>query len=442
MNGVDATTWHILRQHVRGGATTARDFVLLLTRQFKQDGCRESAAALTYTTLFAIVPVMTVTYAVLAMVPTLKERGGTFQNWLLEYFVPSAGTQVQDYLSEFSRQTTNLTLIGGVVLIITAVLLLRTIEHTMNRIWNVAAPRKGLVSLMMYWAVLTLGPLLLGAGLGISSYLASVSLVTDTVAFFGGAGVWLSLLPVLFTTGLLTLLYVVVPNCHVPIRQGLIGGFVAAVMFELAKSAFVLFVHFSPNYEVVYGAFAAVPLFLLWLFISWVIVLAGAELVRTLVIFNEHRRDVPRLQALLRVLEVLWRKQQHGTVLKPALMRRTMLAGGGARWDEFRNLLFDLGLVRRTEEGAYVLTRDLRTLTLGELTDMVPWPAAKQLRVSAPLRRPWEAGLQQRCEAAREGMQSPLAVSLEDLFGEETTPNEAEAAPATDTPRPAHEASA
>src|SRR5690606_5258639 len=160
MNGMDSTTWHIVRQHVRHAGGTVRDFVLLLTRQFKEDGCRESAAALTYTTLFAIVPVMTVTYAVLAMVPALKERGGTFQNWLLEYFVPSAGTQVQDYLSEFSRQTTNLTLIGGVVLIITAVLLLRTIEQTMNRIWKVAVPRKGLVSLMMYWAVLTLGPLL------------------------------------------------------------------------------------------------------------------------------------------------------------------------------------------------------------------------------------------------------------------------------------------
>ncbi|MCK0538313.1 YihY family inner membrane protein [Alcanivorax quisquiliarum] len=413
---MDSTTWHIMRQHLVNAGGTVRDFLGLLGRQFRDDGCRESAAALTYTTLFAIVPVLTVTYSVLAMVPALKERGSVFQDWLLEYFVPSAGNQVQDYLHEFSRQTTNLTLIGGLVLVITAVLLLRTIEHTMNRIWKVAAPRKGLVSLLMYWAVLTLGPLLLGAGLGVTSYLTSVSLVSDTVAYFGGMRLWLALLPVLFTTSLLTLLYVVVPNCHVPFRQGLVGGFVAAVVFEVAKSGFTLFIRHAPNYEVVYGAFAAVPIFLLWLYISWVVVLLGAELVRTLTIFGEYRRNVPRLQALLRVLEVLWRKQQQGRVLRPAQLRRTLIAAGAARWDEYRNLLLDLELVRRTEEGGYVLTRDLRTLTLSELLDMTPWPAESQLRVMAPLRRPWETDLQARCTEAQENMRRPLSLSLETLF--------------------------
>lgn len=392
------------------------EFVRLLARQFKQDGCRESAAALTYTTLFAIVPVMTVSYAILAAIPALQSRGEAFQNWALDYFVPEVSETVQVYLSEFSRQATNLTAIGIVFLLVTSILMLRTIENTMNRIWMVGKPRGGLTALMMYWAVLTMGPILLGAGLAISSYLTSVSLVTDTVALFGGVHFWMMALPVAFTTILLTLLYVVVPNCHVPLRQGLVGGFVAALLFEGAKAGFAMFIRMAPSYEIVYGAFAAVPLFLVWIFISWVIVLAGAELVRSLVTFHEYRREVPRLQALLRVIEVLWQKQQQGQVLKPSVLRRVLQAAGVTRWDEYRNLLIDRDLVRRTDEGSYVLTRDLRTLSLAELVDMMPWPAARQLKVSESQARPWETLLAERCEQARVGMHAPLELSLENLF--------------------------
>lgn len=389
---------------------------MLWWRLFDRDGCRQSAAALTYTTLFAIVPVLTVTYSVLAMIPALKERAGSLQGLMLDNFVPSASAQVQDYLGEFSRQANNLTLVGGLLLLVTSLLLLRNIEQTMNRIWNVGTPRKGLTSLLMYWSVLTLGPLLLGAGIGITSYLTSVSLVHDTVVYMGGMRLWLSILPVLSTTALLSLLFVVVPNCHVPAKQGILAGFVAALAFELAKSGFTLFIRHAPNYEVIYGAFAAVPLFLLWLYVSWVVVLAGAELCRTLVVFRDYRQDTPHLQALLRVLEVLWRKQRQGDVTRPALMRRILRGAGASRWDEYRNLLMDMGLMRRTEEGAYVLTRDLRTLQLMDLIRQLPWPLREQLRCETDARRPWEHDLLARCESANLGLEHTLGVDLETLF--------------------------
>ncbi len=411
---------------IRETAGTFADFVRLLARQFNEDGCRESAAALTYTTLFAIVPVMTVTYAILAAMPALQTVGEEIQAWMLNYFVPDAGMEVQQYLTEFSRQATNLTLVGVVFLLVTAIIMLRTIENTMNRIWKISRPRGGVTALLMYWAVLSLGPVLLGAGLGISSYLASVAVVADTVEMLGGMRFWLAILPVFFTTVLLTLLYVVVPNCHVPLRQGLVGGFVAALLFEAAKGGFTLFVANAPTYDVVYGAFAAVPLFLLWIFLSWVIVLAGAELVRALVVFGEYRHDIPRLQALLRVMEVLWVRQNEGGVLKPSVLRNTLRAAGATRWDEFRNLLMDLGLVRRTEEGSYVLTRDLRTLSLSELVDSLPWPARVQLDVDGEGRRPWEQELFRRCDDARQGMKQPLDVSLETLFTSTSSTEEGE----------------
>ncbi|WP_156496887.1 YihY family inner membrane protein, partial [Alcanivorax sp. HI0083] len=129
-----------------------------------------SAAALTYTTLFAIVPVMTVSFAVLSSVPALKDKGAQFQAWAFEYFVPSAGNMLLDHLQSFAKQAANLTGLGIVFLVITSILMLSTVEQTLNRIWKVQTPRKGLTSLLMYWAVLSLGPICLGLGLAISSY--------------------------------------------------------------------------------------------------------------------------------------------------------------------------------------------------------------------------------------------------------------------------------
>src|SRR5690554_5064134 len=393
-----------------------RDFFVLLVSSYRNDGCRDSAAALTYTTLFAIVPIMTVAFAILTSIPALQERSAEIQQWAFANFAPGAGEKVLAYLNDFSRQAGNLTAIGVVFLVVTSVLMLQTIEKNLNRIWRVTKPRSGPTSLIMYWAVLTMGPLSLGAALGISSYLTSMALVTDTVEMLGGMRLWLSLLPLIFMTMTLTLLYVVVPNCTVPLKNGLIGGFVAALLFELAKGGFTLFIKMSPSYQVVYGAFAAVPLFLLWIFISWNIVLGGAELVRGLVVFGEYRSSLPRLQSLLRLLEILWRRQQQGRVLRVDEVRRVLKLAGASHWEEFRNLLMDLRLMRRTEGGDFVLGRDLSTLSLAALLDMLPWSVREALVVGEQHKRPWEPLLAERCQRAGEGLRQPLDISIDSLF--------------------------
>lgn len=406
---------------VRARLDSIGAFLVLLARQFREDGCRQSAAALTYTTLFAIVPIMTVSFTILASVPSLRERGSVIQQWAFDYFVPSAGSELLEHLQAFSQQASNLTGIGILFLVVTSVLMLRTIEQSLNRIWKIQTPRKGMASLMMYWAVLSLGPLCLGAGLAISSFLTSLSIFSDTVHYLGGARLWLSLLPFVFTTGMLTLLYTVVPNTAVPIRQALIGASVAALLFELAKSGFALFIKQAPSYQVVYGAFAAVPVFLLWLYISWILVLGGAELVRALVVFQERRRSVPRMQALMRLLQVFWSYQRSGKVLRSSEVRRVMRDSGVTHWDEFRNLLQDTHLIRRTDEGGYVLCRDLRYLSLGQLVAMLPWSAQSQLRARhRDGMSEWEQQLKTQMDAARDGMMAPLAMSLDALFNHET----------------------
>ena len=404
---------------VRPRLDSVRAFLGLLIRQFNEDGCRQSAAALTYTTLFAIVPVMTVSFAILSSVPALKDKGAQFQQWAFEYFVPSAGNMMLEHLQSFAKQASNLTGLGILFLVVTSVLMLRTIEQTLNRIWKVRSGRTGLTGLTMYWAVLSLGPICLGVGLAISSYLTSMSVFNETVSFLGGARLWLSVLPFVFTTIMLTLLYTFVPNTSVPFRQGVLGAACAALLFELAKGGFTFFIKQAPSYQVVYGAFAAVPIFLLWLYVSWTIVLGGAELVRALVVFQEHRSKVPRMHALLRLLHVFWERQQHGKTLRSREVRRVMRQSGISQWDEFRNLLLDARLIQRTDEGGYILSRDLRNLTLAQLLAALPWPLHTQLRIRPqPEMLPWENRLMGHMDEARGELMQTLKVPLDALFRE------------------------
>lgn len=393
-----------------------RDFLILLWQQFRDNSCRESAAALTYTTLFAIVPMMTVAFSILSSMPALKSKGDEIQRWAFEYFAPSIGDKIVVHLHEFTRQAGNLTGVGIVFLVITSVLMLRTTEQTLNRIWKVQEPRKGTTSLLMYWAVLTLGPLCLGAALGLSSYITSVKIFSDAASFFGGAAFWLSLLPFFAMTLMMSIIYIIVPNCHVPWKFGVVGAAVSALLMEGAKAGFALFVRSSPSYEVVYGAFAAVPLFLLWVYVSWMIFLGGSVLVHTIVVFEEHRNPTPRLQSLLRLLSTLWTKQQRGEALKPSQVRTALLAAGATRWDDFRNVLLGIGLMRRTDDGSFVLVRDLSYLTLDELVQMLPWPMSRALHVGEGRSLPWEDELARRCSDARAGQKAPLDISLEALF--------------------------
>lgn len=399
------------------------DFLRLVWAGFKQDGGKEAAAALTYTTLFAIVPVMTVTFTILHALPDMQDKGAQIQEWLFSYMLPSADAQIQGYLQGFAQQASRLTGIGILFLVVTSVLMLRTIEGAMNRIWKVKIPRKGITSLLMYWAVLTLGPLCLGVGLGISSYVTSMSLIRDTMQHYGLMHFVLVLMPVIFTAFLLTLLYVIVPNCHVPIRKGIIGGIIAAILFELAKGGFVLFVKHSPSYKLIYGAFAAVPLFLLWIYISWMIVLGGAVLVRALVVFGETRRQVPHMQALLRLIEALWQNQRKGCLLKPSDIRHLLVESGVKNWDEFRNLLMELDLVSRTDAGSYVLTRDMSSFTLSDLMRLLPWPLATQLHVVTPVEHAWEQVFMEKTEQAKQQLQQLFDMPLAALFEQQSGDN-------------------
>lgn len=390
-------------------------FVRYLGRQFINNKGVLNASALTYTTLFAVVPLMTVSYAMLAAVPSFQGAGEQLQGWIFENFVPATGAVVQEYLSSFAAQARKLTAVGLIFLFVTSIMMMKNIEGAFNRVWRVSEPRKGLSSFLLYWAILSLGPILIGVGILVTSYIASMSLFTSATELVGRARL-LSMLPMLMSAAAFTLLYAAVPNCRVPLKSAFIGGFVVAVLFETAKRGFALFVTQFPSYELIYGAFAAVPLFLAWIFISWTIILLGAELTRALTVYRERQngRDSSHLHTLIAVLYRLWQAQQQGQTLDDKALLKEVDGLDQSGWDNYVQLLMEPSIIKRTDQGEYLLARDMGALTLEQLNSELPWPLPEASGYESI--QGWQRELDGRLQQVASSRQSALGLSLEMLF--------------------------
>ncbi|MBQ0757319.1 MAG: virulence factor BrkB family protein [Amphritea sp.] len=391
------------------------NFILYLCRQFVHNQGILNASALTYTTLFAVVPLMTVSYAMLAAIPSFQGSGEQLQALIFENFVPATGAVVQEYLKDFASQASKLTAVGLIFLFITSIMMMKNIEGAFNRIWRVSEPRKGMSSFLLYWAVLSLGPLLIGVGLLVSSYIASLSLFTSATELVGKARL-LSALPLLMSASAFTLLYAAVPNCKVPLKNAVIGGLVVAILFETAKRGFALFVTQFPSYELIYGAFAAVPLFLVWIFISWTIILLGAELSRALTVYRDHHqgKHLSHLHTLLAVLQRLWKAQQVGEVLSDRQLLQQVEGLEQNEWDSYSHILLDASVMSRTDRGSYILSRDMGSFTLEQLNQLLPWPMPEPSPVEAI--SGWQRQLDQRLQSLSQTRQQQLSLTLEQLF--------------------------
>lgn len=396
-----------------------------LLQRFVDDRGTSSAAALTYTTLFAVVPMMTVTFAMLSAIPAFQGVGEEIQAFIFHNFVPSTGETVQQYLLEFTGQARQLTWLGVGLLAVTAFLMLVTIEKTFNAIWRVRQPRRGMSSFLLYWAILSLGPILLGAGFAISTYITSLSLISGPDAVLG-AKTLLRFMPLLSSVAAFTLLYAAVPNTRVPVRHALFGGVFAAVLFEIAKALFGLYVRLFPGYHLIYGAFATVPLFLLWIYLSWLIVLLGAELVCSLSLPRQwRRRPLPRMLVLLGILRLLLVRQQHG---EPLHYRG--LQGAGWRlpegeWNEVLDFLEQEHLVCRASGGGWVLCRDLHHFSLLQLLACSPWPLPSLQQLPQQLEEPWYPAMRQALESLQAQQDELFAANLADwLLPQPSMPRE------------------
>ncbi|HEX4869303.1 MAG TPA: YihY family inner membrane protein [Moraxellaceae bacterium] len=406
-----------MRHELAAGMRRGGEFARFVFRHFTHDTRNQHAVVLTYTTLFAVVPMMTVTFAILSSIPSMQAVSGQLQQFIFRHFIPSSGQAVQQHLAEFSAQASHLTVIGSAMLFITAIMMLVTIEKAFNEIWKVREGRKGLVGFLRYWAVLSLGPLLLGAAFALSSYMMSLQLF-HSAAELVEHGIGVRLVTLLFTALGFTLLYVAVPNCKVPPRAALVGGIMAALLFEGAKHAFAIFISHFSSYTLVYGAFAAFPAFLLWIYLSWAIILLGVEITRALTLFGlRGRRYRHPVLALMEVLQLFWQRHREGGTVSHLEIMAVLGEQEEDAWLEFAPLLERLRLIRRTEGGNYVLARDLATLDFYAFHRALPWALPTPADLAAlDDDTPWLRQLRPALLAAHERLGDTLQLPLARLF--------------------------
>ena len=296
--------------------------------RFTEDRCLEVAGSLTYTTLLALVPLITVALAVVTAFPVFGHITSGVDDWLARNVLPQQiSSAITKYLAQFAEKAAQLTALGIAFLAVTALLMMLTIDQALNQIFRVVRERSIAQRLLIYWAVLTLGPILVGMSLTMTSYLVSSSLGLAKVVPLVGE-LLLLLVPILLTSAAITLLYLWVPNRRVHLRHAIAGGLLAGFLFELMKRGFGLYVARFPTYTAVYGAFAAVPIFLVWLYLSWVVVLLGAAVTALLPgYYRSDRRGGAAGQQFydaLSLLDNLMRAQRSGEVRPLAQLARDL----------------------------------------------------------------------------------------------------------------------
>lgn len=332
------------------------------------------ASALTFTTVLGLVPMLAVVLSLFTAFPVFQEFRLALDHFLeTSLMPPSVSDNIMNYLNQFARQATRLTTIGGGFLIVTSILLIMTIDKSFNDIWHVTRQRPLPQRALIYWAVITLGPVVAGASLWATSYVAreSMGLVRDVPEIMSAI---LYIVPVVLTGLGFAALFVVVPNRKVVWRDALAGGFATAVVLELMKVAFAYYVARFPTYTVLYGAFATLPIFLLWIYLSWLAVLCGATMAANLPLIRMGRWEIQRQPGAvyidaIAVLRALNRAQGH----RPAGKRASTLARRLHLHQDELNLVLerleDMGLVARTAEDRWVLACDPRKISLAPVVD-------------------------------------------------------------------------
>ncbi len=340
-------------------------------QHFKEDHLFEEAASLSYTSLLALVPLLAVIFGVISIFPVFSEWSVQIQRFIFSNFVPAAGEAVRGYLETFLDSVSGLTLPGTLVLIMTALLLMFRIEVAFNKIWRVTEPRTLTNRIVMYWAVLTLCPLMVGGAvaLGAQNILAALNLQEGFPPGVQQFGIFL----LMWMT--FTLIFVLVPNRKVKFRDAIAGAFLAAILFEIAKAGFVAYVR-NANYTVIYGALATVPIFLFWLYLVWSVVLFGASLAASLTTFKDQSRsefEWPKrleLQLAFRIMGHLWEAQRSGSALFVGDLMKIENRGTEVQLREMLIRFKEAGLVSHHPEDGWFLTRDLAVLTFADLQSL------------------------------------------------------------------------
>ncbi|MDB5856021.1 MAG: rbn [Herminiimonas sp.] len=257
--------------------------------RLNQERLPQVAGSLTFTTVLALVPVLTIALAVFTTFPLFTTFRQSVESYFFRSLMPTGiANTILSYLNQFAAQATRLSAVGAVALVVTAITTMAMVDRTFNQIWRVKSRRPLAQRILVYWGLITLGPLLIGVSLSVTSYLFTAT--SDVVGHIPMAGaMFYTTVSLVLTGGAFTLLYVIVPNRLVDWRDAAVGGVFAAIAFELSKRLFAVFVAKFHTYTILYGALAAVPIFLVWVYLGWLITLSGAVVSAVLPVFKSER---------------------------------------------------------------------------------------------------------------------------------------------------------
>lgn len=347
----------------------AADFGSAVFWRFYEERGLQTAGSLAFTTLLSLVPLVTVVLAVASAFPAFREAIGALEVFVRGNFLPETrgAERIADQIASFTRNAGRLTAIGLAFFVVTAVLLMTTIDASLNRLFRVQRRRPLVQQVLLYWTALTLGPVLIGASLSMTSFVVGASL--GWLELGRAADVVLGVVPFVFTCAALTLLYGLVPYRRVRLRDALAGALVAGVAFELAKRGFAVYLAKVPTYALIYGAFATIPIFLVWLYLSWAVVLGGATLTAMLpgYRFAEGRPAVGHeFMDALAVLAALARAQDRGGPARLAQISAEVRIMPH-RCEAALGRAAGLGWVARTDKEGWVLARDADELRVSDL---------------------------------------------------------------------------
>ncbi|WP_338848452.1 YihY family inner membrane protein [Massilia sp. W12] len=319
-----------------------RNLLAFARKRLREERLDEVAGSLTFTSVLALVPMLTIAFALFTSFPLFNQMRASLETYFIQSLIPKGiANTILGYLTQFANKASGLSSVGAVALLVTAVAMMSMIERVFNQIWRVKTERPLLQRFLLYWAILSVGPILIGV-----SFSASTNLFTATSHAVGASravsNFLLGVLSLGLTGATFAFLYLAVPNRPVDWRDAAWGGFVAALAFEIAKRLFAEFISRFPSYAMIYGALAAIPIFLIWLYLSWMITLAGAVLTSSLAVLKHER---------------WWRERVTGSEFVDAMA-----------------LLLPLTRARMLASGAGVSLQDLRSQTglgLQEIDDLL-----------------------------------------------------------------------
>ncbi len=419
-------------------ATHFLRFCYRVIQRFIIDKCIQRASALAYASLLAIVPLVALGFSVFTSFQAFESIAGSVRDTLLEYLLPTSQQAVQEYLGSVTGKTTALSVFGIIGLLLTATALLNTIEEAFNSIWRITRDRAWLSKFIAFWSTLTLAPIFIGASVSITSYFAALPVLKHVAEGATLISHMPFVLPWLMSSLALTTLYMVLPNTSVPFRYAIVGGLVAGALFESTKFGFAFYVTHIANYERLYGALSTLPIFLIWLYLIWVIVLIGSEI--TFCLQNpeqSHRRHsnylrpgVQQFYAHLILLRAAQALKRGSTLSLADMLNETGIPENIMQ--EWLDHLCERGLLHPTSgtataQTSWVLAQaddELSLLKIFETLNQVPMKIPKTC-IDTPLARRLQ-GIYYRLDRQNHSLLNETTIRdlMEKEFEEQDTPDE------------------